>query len=65
MGRAFRYQRRTSHILVGVAERHLAAAERAAAIARRVEEEKGVKGVVRKARKVLTGRKKPAKKKKK
>jgi len=33
MGRAFRYQRRTAHIVVGVAEHHVAAKERAAAAA--------------------------------
>src|SRR5208283_2692482 len=31
MGRAFRYQKRTAHIFVGVAEHHVAAAERVAA----------------------------------
>jgi hypothetical protein len=36
-----------------------------AAIAARAEEEKGVRGVVRKARKVLTGKKTAPKKKKK
>jgi large subunit ribosomal protein L22 len=64
MGRAFRYQRRTSHIVVEVTEHQLAAAERAAATAARLEEEKGVRGAVRKARKALTGRR-PAKKAKK
>jgi len=64
MGRAFRYQKRTSHIVVAVTEHHVAAAGRVAAIAARREEEKGVRGAVRKARKVLTGRK-PAKKSKK
>ena len=64
MGRAFRYQKRTSHIVVAVTEHHEAAAGRAAAIAARLEEEKGVRGAVRKARKVLTGRK-PAQKKSK
>ena len=62
MGRAFHYQKRTSHIVVAVAERHAAAAERVAAMARRAEEEKGVKGAVRRARKALTG-KRPAQKK--
>ena len=32
MGRAFRYQKRTAHLWVGVAEHHVAAAERVAAI---------------------------------
>jgi len=63
MGRAFRYQRRTSHIVVVVGERHRAAEERAATVAARIEAEKGVRGAVRKARKALAG-KKPAKKKK-
>ena len=63
MGRAFRYQKRTCHIIVAVAERHAAAAERQAAIAKRVEEEKGVRGAVRKARKALTGKKAAPKKK--
>src|SRR4029077_4452839 len=31
MGRAFRYQKRTAHLWVGVAEHHVAAAERVAA----------------------------------
>ena len=64
MGRGFRYQRRTSHIVISVEEHHEAASKRVAAIAARAEEEKGVRGVVRKARKVLTG-KKPAPRKKK
>src|ERR1700693_3243377 len=33
MGRAFRYQRRTAHIVVAVAEHHVAASERVAAAA--------------------------------
>lgn len=65
MGRAFRYQRRTSHLVIVVAEHHEAAAKRVATIAARAEEEKGVRGVVRKARKALTGRKPAPKKKKK
>ena len=64
MGRAFRYQKRTSHIVVAVTEHHVAAIDRAAATQARIEEEKGVRGAVRKARKVLTGGK-PAKKKSK
>src|SRR6266850_3146522 len=32
MGRAFRYQKRTAHLWVGVAEHHVAAAQRVAAI---------------------------------
>jgi large subunit ribosomal protein L22 len=64
MGRAFRYQKRTSHIVVAVTEHYVAAADRAAATAARIEAERGVRGAVRKARKVLTGGK-PAKKKSK
>jgi large subunit ribosomal protein L22 len=52
MGRGFRYQKRTSHIVVAAA-----AAEAAAS--------KGVKGAVRKARKALEKRAKQAKGKKK
>jgi large subunit ribosomal protein L22 len=63
MGRAFRYQRRTSHIVVAVAEHHVAAQERVAAAAAEAEAHKGVKGAVRKARKALAGKKQPAKKK--
>src|SRR5216684_3906208 len=65
MGRAFRYQRRTSHILVGVAEHHVAAKERAAAAAAEAESHKGVRGAVRKARKALAGKQARAKKTKK
>jgi large subunit ribosomal protein L22 len=65
MGRAFRYQRRTSHIVVAVAEHHIAAQERAAAAAAEAEAHKGVKGAVRKARKALAGKRHPAKKGKK
>ena len=64
MGRAFRYQRRTSHIVVGVAEHHRAAEQRVAAAAAEAESHKGVRGAVKKARQALTGRKKPAGKKK-
>jgi large subunit ribosomal protein L22 len=65
MGRAYRYQRRTSHILIAVAEHHEAAARRVATLAARTEEEKGVRGVVRKARKALAGKKPVQKKKRK
>ena len=41
MGRAFRYQRRTAHIVVGVAEHHVAAAERVAAAAAEAESREG------------------------
>ncbi len=64
MGRAFRYQRRTSHIVVAVAEHHEAAQERLAAAAAEAEAQKGVKGAVRKARRALAGTKRPAKKSK-
>ena len=62
MGRAFRYQKRTSHIVVAVAEHHAAAQERAAATAAEAAAQKGVRGAVRKARKALTGKKTPARK---
>ncbi len=62
MGRAFHYQRRTSHILVGVAEHHVAASERVAAAAAEAEAQKGVRGKLRQARKALVGKKAPAKK---
>jgi large subunit ribosomal protein L22 len=65
MGRAFRYQKRTSHILVAVTEHHAAAQERAAAAAAEAESHKGVRGAVRKARKALAGKKQRAKKPKK
>ena len=66
MGRGFRYQKRTSHIIVEVAEHHRAAADRAAAAAAEAQASKGVKGAVRKARKALEKRaKQPQKKKKK
>src|SRR6202790_5697880 len=64
MGRAFRYQRRTAHIVVAVAEHHMAAAERAAAAEAAAASEKGVRGAVKKARKALGGQK-PARKPKK
>jgi large subunit ribosomal protein L22 len=63
-GRAYRYQRRMSHITVAVTEHEKAAAERKAETARAAAEEKGVKGAVRKARKALQVAKQPAKKKK-
>jgi large subunit ribosomal protein L22 len=65
MGRAFRYQKRTAHILVAVAEHHVAAQERITAAEAERASEKGVKGAVRKARKALVGKKAPAKKSKK
>jgi len=65
MGRAFRYQRRTSHIVVGVTEHHHAAKERVAAAAAEAESQKGVKGAVKKARQVITGKKQTVRQKKK
>ena len=65
MGRAFRYVRRTAHIVVAVAEHHRAAAERTAAAEAAAAEEKGVRGAVKKARKALGGRKPPVRKPKK
>src|SRR6202158_1036830 len=62
MGRAFRYQRRTSHIGVGVLEHHHAVQQRVAAAAAEAESQKGVKGAVNKDRQALTGRKKPVRK---
>jgi large subunit ribosomal protein L22 len=64
MGRGFRYQKRTSHIIVEVAEHHRAAADRAAAAAAEAQASKGVKGAVRKARKALEKRAKQPQKKK-
>jgi large subunit ribosomal protein L22 len=63
MGRAFRYQKRTAHLWVGVAEHHVAAAERVAAIEAEAEAQKGVRGTARRVRKALTGKQAPAPKK--
>ena len=65
MGRAYRYQRRTAHIVVAVVEHHRAAAERTAAAQAAAAAEKGVRGAVKKARKALGGRKPPVRKAKK
>ena len=65
MGRAFRYQRRTSHIVVAVAEHHVAAQERVAAAVAEAEAHKGVRGAMKKARRALAGKKRLAKKPKK
>ncbi len=65
MGRAFRYQRRTSHIVVAVVEHHQAAQQRVAAAAAEAESQKGVAGAVKKARQAIAGKKKPARKSKK
>ncbi len=64
MGRGFRYQKRTSHIVVGVSEHHRAAQDRLAAAAAEAEASKGVKGAVRKARKAIEKRAKEAQRKK-
>ena len=65
MGRAFRYQKRTAHIWVGVSEHHIAAAERVAANLAEAEAQKGVRGTARRVRKALTGKQAAAKKGKK
>jgi large subunit ribosomal protein L22 len=65
MGRAFRYQKRTAHIWVGVAEHHMAAAERVAANLAEAEASKGVRGTARRVRKALTGKQTQGKKGKK
>jgi large subunit ribosomal protein L22 len=62
MGRGFRYQKRTSHIVVEVAEHARAAETRVAAAAAEAQASKGVKGAVRKARKALEKRAKDAQK---
>ena len=64
MGRAYRYVRRTAHIVVAVEEHHRAAAERTAAAEAAAASEKGVRGAVKKARKALGG-KQPVRKPKK
>ena len=63
MGRGFRYQKRTSHIVVAVAEHHKAVEHRVAAAAAEAAASKGVKGAVRKARKAIEKRAKEAQKK--
>src|SRR4029077_20070805 len=63
MGRAFRYQKRTAHLWVGVAEHHVAAAQRVAANIHQAESRKGVRRPARRVRKALTGKQPPAKKK--
>src|ERR1700683_2690811 len=65
MGRGFRYQKRTSHIVVEGSEPHRAAESRAAAAIAEEAASKGVKGAVRKARKALEKRAKDAQKQKK
>jgi large subunit ribosomal protein L22 len=66
MGRGFRYQKRTAHIVVEVAEHHRAAADRITAAAQEAQASKGVRGAVHKARKAFEKRAKqqgPKKKK--
>ena len=63
MGPAFRYQKRTAHLWVGVAEHHVAAAERVAANQAEAEAQKGVRGTARRVRKALTGKANAPKKK--
>jgi large subunit ribosomal protein L22 len=65
MGRAFRYQKRTAHLWVGVAEHHVAAAQRVAAIEAEAEAQKGVRGTARRVRKALAGKQAGPKKGKK
>src|ERR1700676_736712 len=65
MGRAFRYQKRTAHLWVGVAEHHVAAAERHAANVAESEAQKGVRGTARRVRKALPGKPSAPKKGKK
>jgi len=65
MGRAFRYQKRTAHLWVTVAEHHVAAAERHAANVAEAESNKGVRGTARRVRKALTGKQTSGKKGKK
>ena len=65
MGRAFRYQKRTAHLWVGVAEHHVAAAERVASNLAEAEAQKGARGTIRRVRKALTGKRAPSKKGKK
>src|ERR1700734_4037730 len=65
MGRGFRYQKRTSHIVVEVAQHQRAVAGRIAAAADEAQQSKGVKGAVRKARKAFEQRSKQQQKPKK
>jgi len=64
-GRAYRYQKRTAHIIVKVAEHRTAAESRAAHAAAEAAGSKGVKGTIKKVRKALVGAAKPQVKKKK
>src|SRR6202167_1069079 len=64
MGRGFRYQKRTAHIVVEVAEHQRGVANRVSAAAAQAQASKGVKCAVRKARKALEKRANQAQKKK-
>ena len=64
-GRGFRYQKRTAHLWVEVAEHHVAAAERHAANVAEAEANKGVRGTARRVRKALTGKQQAPRKGKK
>jgi large subunit ribosomal protein L22 len=64
-GRGFRYQKRTSHITVQVAEHLRAAESRAAEAAAEAAASKGVKGAIRKARKTIEKRAKEVHKQRK
>ena len=61
-GRGFRYQKRTAHITVQVAEHVRAAESRAAEAAAEEAASKGVKGAIRKARKTIEKRAKEVQK---
>src|SRR5579863_808388 len=65
MGRAFRYQKRTAHLWVGVAEHQVAAAERVASNLAEAEAQKGAGGTRRGVRKAVRGKPSPSKKGKK
>src|SRR5260221_14664422 len=65
MGREFRYQKRTAHLWAGVAEHHVAAAERYAAIEAEAEAQKGARGTARRPPKTLGGKPQSPKKGKK
>ncbi len=64
-GRAYRYQKRTAHIVIKVAEHHHAAQSRAAASAAEAAGNKGVAGAVKRIRKAVAGANKPRPKRKK
>lgn len=64
-GRAYRYQKRTAHIIVKVAEHRSAAESRAAAAAAEAAGGKGMAGAVKKVRRALAGAAKAPQQKKK